>query len=66
MVSRRSSSDARFRPTGGSRDDKAALGSVQWGVGEGVVSSLPSPEPPQIEALDGALVNDCATVPREG
>lgn len=34
-------------------------------MGEGVLSLLRSSEPPQIEALVGALVNDLATVPHE-
>src|SRR5215217_8704115 len=34
-------------------------------IGEGVLSALRSPEPPRIEALIAALVNEIAALPRE-
>ena len=32
-------------------------------TGEGILAALRSPEPPRIEALTGALINDMATLP---
>ena len=43
----------------------AALRTVGEGIGEGVLASLRSPEPPPVEAVVGALVNDLAEVPQE-
>jgi LuxR family transcriptional regulator, maltose regulon positive regulatory protein len=43
----------------------AALRSVEEGVGEGVLSSLRSPEPPRIEALAGTLLNELASIPHK-
>src|SRR5215216_7249155 len=42
-----------------------ALQSVEEGIGEGVLVSLRSPEPPPVEAVVGALINDLAEVPQE-
>src|ERR671913_2233399 len=36
------------------------------GFGEGVLAALRSPEPPQMEAVPGALVNELADLPGEG
>jgi hypothetical protein len=43
----------------------AALQTVQEGIGEGVLASLRSPEPPHMEAVVGALVNELAAFPGE-
>lgn len=44
----------------------AALGSnVEEGFGEGVLAALRSPEPPRMEAVLGALVNELAELPVE-
>jgi LuxR family transcriptional regulator, maltose regulon positive regulatory protein len=43
----------------------AALRTVEEGIGEGVLASLRSPEPPRLEVLAGSLVNEMATLPGE-
>lgn len=43
----------------------AALRNVEKGVGQGILSSLRAPEPPRIEALARALVNEMAALPDE-
>ena len=43
----------------------AALRSVEDGIGEGVLSALRSPEPPRIEAITAALINELAALPDE-
>jgi LuxR family maltose regulon positive regulatory protein len=43
----------------------AALKTIEEGIGEGVLASLRSPEPPRVEAVVGALVNDLTEVPHE-
>ncbi len=43
----------------------AALGTVQEGMGEGVLSALRSPEPPHIEAITVALINELAALLEE-
>jgi LuxR family maltose regulon positive regulatory protein len=43
----------------------AALGTVREGIGEGVLSALRSPEPPRIQALAAALINELAVLPGE-
>jgi LuxR family transcriptional regulator, maltose regulon positive regulatory protein len=43
----------------------AALRIVEEGIGEGVLVALRSPEPPRIEALMGALINEMAALPGE-
>jgi LuxR family maltose regulon positive regulatory protein len=43
----------------------AALRTVEEGIGEGVLASLRSPEPPRLEALVGSLVNEMAALPDE-
>jgi hypothetical protein len=43
----------------------AALNTVEEGIGEGVLAALRSPEPPRIEALAGALINEMAVLPGE-
>src|SRR5215207_3775252 len=43
----------------------AALRSVEEGIGEGILSALRSPEPPRIEAITGALINELAALPEE-
>jgi LuxR family transcriptional regulator, maltose regulon positive regulatory protein len=43
----------------------AALGTVQEGIGEGVLSALRSPEPPRMEPVLGALINELADLPGE-
>jgi LuxR family maltose regulon positive regulatory protein len=43
----------------------AALRTIEERLGEGILSSLRSPEPPRIEALAGSLVNEMATIPGE-
>ena len=43
----------------------AALGTIEEGIGEGVLASLRSPEPPRLEALMGSLVNEMAALPGE-
>jgi LuxR family transcriptional regulator, maltose regulon positive regulatory protein len=43
----------------------AALNTVEEGIGEGVLAALRSPEPPRIEALAGALINEMALLPGE-
>ncbi len=40
-----------------------ALRSTEEGIGEGVLAALRSPEPPRIEALTGALINEMAALP---
>jgi LuxR family transcriptional regulator, maltose regulon positive regulatory protein len=42
-----------------------ALGDVEGGIGEGVLASLRSPEPPPVEAVVGALINELAGVEQE-
>ena len=41
----------------------AALRSIEEGIGEGVLAALRTPEPPKLEALAGALVNEMAALP---
>jgi LuxR family transcriptional regulator, maltose regulon positive regulatory protein len=41
----------------------AALRTVDEGIGEGVLAALRSPEPPRIEALAGALINEMHALP---
>ena len=41
----------------------AALRSAQEGIGEGVLSALRSPQPPRIEAITAALINELAALP---
>jgi LuxR family maltose regulon positive regulatory protein len=43
----------------------AALGTAQEGIGEGILSALRSTEPPRIEAITAALINDLAALPGE-
>ena len=43
----------------------AALRSVEGEIGEGVLSALRSPEPPHIEAITAALINELAALPEE-
>jgi LuxR family maltose regulon positive regulatory protein len=43
----------------------AALGTVQEGIGQGVLSSWRSPEPPCIEAMMAALINELAALPED-
>jgi LuxR family transcriptional regulator, maltose regulon positive regulatory protein len=43
----------------------AAIGTVQEGIGEDILSSLRFPEWPRIEAVTAALVNDLAALPEE-
>jgi LuxR family maltose regulon positive regulatory protein len=43
----------------------SALRTVEEGIGEGVLASLRSPQPPPIKAAVGALVNELAELPRE-
>ena len=43
----------------------AALQAVEKGIGEGVLSALRSPEPPHIEAITAALINEVAALPEE-
>ena len=43
----------------------AALRSIEEGIGEGVLAALRTPEPPQIEALAGALVNEMVALPSD-
>jgi LuxR family maltose regulon positive regulatory protein len=43
----------------------AALRTVGGDIDEGVLASLRSPEPPPVEAVAGALVNDLTEVPHE-
>jgi hypothetical protein len=43
----------------------AALKTIEEGVGDGVLASLRSPEPPPIEAVVGALINELAAIPRD-
>ena len=38
-------------------------GTGEEGIGEGVLAALRSPEPPRIEALTGALINEMAALP---
>jgi LuxR family transcriptional regulator, maltose regulon positive regulatory protein len=40
-----------------------ALGTVKEGIGKGVLAALRSPEPPRIEALAAALINEMAALP---
>ncbi len=42
-----------------------ALRAVEEGVGDGILASLRSPEPPPVEAVMGTLVNDLANAHRE-
>lgn len=42
-----------------------ALRSVEEGIGEGVLASLRAPEPPPIEPVVGALINELAGAERE-
>jgi LuxR family maltose regulon positive regulatory protein len=41
----------------------AALRTVEEGIGEAVLAALRSPEPPRMEALAGALINEMAAQP---
>jgi LuxR family maltose regulon positive regulatory protein len=43
----------------------SALQSVEAGIGEGVLASVRSPEPPPVEAVMGALINELVEVPHE-
>jgi ATP/maltotriose-dependent transcriptional regulator MalT len=43
----------------------AALRTIEEWIGEDILASLRSPEPPRLEALVGALVNEMATLPDE-
>jgi LuxR family transcriptional regulator, maltose regulon positive regulatory protein len=43
----------------------AALRTVREGIGEGVLAALRSPQPPRIDALTGALINEIAAFPDE-
>src|SRR3712207_2999054 len=43
----------------------AALQAIEEGIGEGVLSALRSPEPPRIEAITAALINELAALPEE-
>jgi LuxR family transcriptional regulator, maltose regulon positive regulatory protein len=43
----------------------AALRSVEEVIGEGVLSALRAPEPPRIEAITAALINELAALPEE-
>jgi LuxR family maltose regulon positive regulatory protein len=43
----------------------AALGTAQEGIEEGILSALRSTEPPHIEAITAALINDLAALPGE-
>jgi LuxR family maltose regulon positive regulatory protein len=43
----------------------SARRTVEEGIGEGVLASLRSPQPPPIKAAVGALVNELAELPRE-
>ena len=42
-----------------------ALRAVEEGVGDGILASMRSPEPPPVEAVMGTLVNDLANAHRE-
>ena len=42
-----------------------ALRNVEEGIGEGILASLRSPEPPPVEATVGALINELADLPHE-
>ena len=41
----------------------ATLRSIEEGIGEAVLAALRTPEPPKLEALAGALVNEMAALP---
>jgi LuxR family maltose regulon positive regulatory protein len=43
----------------------ATLGTVQEGIGEGILSALRSPEPPRIEVIMAALINELTALPGE-
>ncbi len=43
----------------------AALQAIEEGIGEGVLSALRSPEPPRVENITAALINELATLPEE-
>jgi LuxR family maltose regulon positive regulatory protein len=43
----------------------AALRSIEEDIGAGVLSALRSPEPPHIEAVTAALINELAALPEE-
>jgi ATP/maltotriose-dependent transcriptional regulator MalT len=43
----------------------AALQAVEEKIGEGVLSALRSPEPPRVENITAALINELATLPEE-
>src|ERR687897_365583 len=43
----------------------AALQAVEEGIGEGVLSALRSPEPPRVENITAALINELAALPEE-
>jgi LuxR family transcriptional regulator, maltose regulon positive regulatory protein len=43
----------------------AALGTVQEGIGESILSALRSPEPPRIEVIMAALINELTVLPGE-
>jgi LuxR family maltose regulon positive regulatory protein len=40
-----------------------ALGAVEEGFGEGILAALRSPQPPRLEALTAALINEMAALP---
>jgi LuxR family maltose regulon positive regulatory protein len=42
-----------------------SLRTVEEGVGEGLLASLRSPQPPPVEAVVGALINELADLPQE-
>ena len=42
-----------------------ALQNVEEGIGEGVIATLRSPQPPPVEAVVGALINELSDLPRE-
>jgi LuxR family transcriptional regulator, maltose regulon positive regulatory protein len=42
-----------------------ALREAEDGIGEGVLAALDAPQPPPVEVVIGALVNDLADLPRE-
>src|SRR3712207_924209 len=43
----------------------AALQAIEEGIGEGVLSALRSPEPPRVENITAALINELAARPEE-
>ena len=42
-----------------------ALREVQDGIGDGILAALDAPQPPPVNVVMGALVNDLAEIPRE-